>query len=207
MGKKKGNYKLKEREEAYRLAVEEGIFDLTELGRRVGLSRTTLRKFIGPEARRDHMDRVRMAKALYIEKGLTDVEAICAQARISPNLWAKIYQVQWDTDRAQYVAEHPVLYSTGQILHQAAEQLLASVKTAGYKGEDVKQFINLANAFESFKTGEHRIEMALVGLTDFAQWFRDNAKDLGVSAGEVRLLSRVLDRYRHVQLAQLRERV
>lgn len=204
---RKGIYKLKERDEAYRLAVEEGIFDLTELGRRVGLSRTTLRKFIGPEARKDHMDRVRMAKALYIEKGLTDVEAICAQARISPNLWAKIYEMKWDTSRAEYVAEHPVLYSTGQILQQAAELLLQSVKTAGYSGEDVKQFINLANAFESFRTGEHRIEMSLVGLTDFAHWFRDHAKELGVSAGEVRLLARVLDRYRHVQLQKLRERV
>jgi hypothetical protein len=198
-------YKLKERELAYRLFVEEGVQVVEELARRSGLSKGTLAKLITAEARKDYQQRVRETKRLYVEQGLTDVEAICAQAKISPVLFRKIYAVSWDQERADYVTANPVLYTTGQILQQAAELLLTRVRTTGYSGEDVKTFINLANAFEQFRTGEHRIEMAMVGIGDFADWFRDNAKRLRVSAPEVRTLVHVLDEYRQQLLNRLRE--
>lgn len=197
-------YKTREREEAYRLYVEEGITTIEELARRVNLSKTTLHRFIGPEATKDHRQRCAEARRLYVEQGMTDTDAICASARISPLLFRKIYKIDWDQARADYVSAHPVLYTTGQILQQAAEEMLTSVRTTGYSDQNVKTFINLANAFETFQTGEHRIEMAMVGLTDFVDWFRANAKKLGVSAGEVRSLVKVLDRFRAELLTKLR---
>ena len=197
-------YKQKEREEAYRLYVEEGVTVIDDLCKRVGLSKPTVQKVIGPEAKKDHQKRCAEARRLYVEQGMIDTDAICAAARISPKLFRLIYKIDWDQARADYVAAHPVLYTTGQILQQAAETLLNSVRTSGYSDQNVKTFVTLANSFESFKTGEHRIEMAMVGLTDFADWFRANAKALSVSAPEVRSLVKVLDKFRSELLNKLR---
>lgn len=194
-----------ERQEAYRLFVEEGVQNWNDLSRRSRLSTTTLRKYLdNGSALKDHRQRCEAAKKMYVEKGATDVDAICHAVKIHRNLWNKIYTPAWDNMRADFMADHPALYTTGQLLQQAAELLLTSVRTTGYTGEDVKTLVSLANALQSFKTGEHRLEMVLVGMTEFSTWFRDHAKDMGVKSAEVRTLSKVMDAFRQEKVAQLR---
>jgi hypothetical protein len=198
-------YKTKERELAYQLFVEEGIQDLDALAQRVGLSVSTLRKFLsGPEAKRDHRLRCEEAKRLYVEQGVTKIDTICTAARIHPNLWKNIYRASWDQERASYVAAHPTLYTTGQLLMQAAEHLLTSVQAKGYTGESVKQLVELANNFNRLRTGEHRIEMCMVGVTDFSEWIREHARAFGWKEENVALLCDALLKYRDDQLAKLR---
>lgn len=185
-----------ERQEAYRLFVEEGLHDFTELAHRCDLSTSTLRKFLGPEAKKDFHTRCREARRLYVEKGLTDVESLCHQARIHPNLWLKIYRVDWDEERARYVADNPTLYRTGELLYQAAEGLLNQIRTSGYNDENVDKLVKLANAHERFRTGEYRLESILMGLGEFVAWFRDEAKTLGIKPREVKHLALLIGEFR-----------
>lgn len=199
-----GQYKHKERAEAYRLYVEEGVHDMQELAERSGLSRATVRTVITPDATKEYVRRCREAKRLYVDRGMTDVGTICAQAGIHLNLWTKLYTASWDEERAKHVADNPVNYRTAQLLQQAAEQLLLKVQSKEYDGQDVNELVKLTNAFEKFKTGEFKLESILMGIEDFASWFFGSAADLGVSAAEARALARVVNRYKVHILERLR---
>lgn len=197
------SYKHANRAECYRLYVEEGVQDIAELARRAELSRTTVRAILTAEAREDHHRRCREARRLYVEQGVSDVNAICAQAKIHKNLFFKLHDASWDEARAKHVAENPVLFRTAELLYQAAEKMLTEVKVHGYQGQTVSHLITLANAFEKFRTGEFRMEMILMGVTDFAVWFRDNARNLGFKRLEVQALQRALDAFRQTLVARL----
>jgi len=199
-------YKHANRAECYRLYVEEGVADITDLARRSDLSRTTVRSILTAEARKDHQARCREAKRLYVERGVSDVAAICAQAKIHMNLFFKIHDASWDAERAQHVAENPTLFRTAELLRQAAEALLLDVKTQGYQGESVGKLVALSNSFGKFESGEFQLEMVLMGMTAFAAWFKDHARELKLKRAEVHALQHVLDVYRQSLVAQL-ERV
>lgn len=192
-------YKTTERQEAYRLYVECGVEEQDELARRAKLSITSIKKWwkeMGAAAQKDRRERLALARKLYVEQGISDIKALCAQARIDPALWALVYEPAWDADRAEFVAQHPALYTTGQILQQAAENLLTLIKKDGYKGERVTELISLCNALEKFKTGEFDLEMILVGMTHFVQYVEDNAKDQGLKPRDIKALGKVMDAFR-----------
>ncbi len=96
------------------------------------------------------------------------------------------------------------LYTTGELLAQAAELLLRDIKLHGYSGENVKTWLSLANAYERFKTGEYRIEMILAGIGDFAEYVHEQGYRLGVSADNISALIRILDSFRQEKVEQLR---
>lgn len=192
----------KSREEAYRIWVREGIHDLDVIAGRpeVNLGRTSLRNYfrgtVLAQANRDFNERCAKAKKLYVENGVTNPEAICAQADIDITLWKRLWRPDWDTERADYIAKHPALYTLGQKLCKGADELINRIlATDDYDPELAKQWMQLANQFEGFKTGEYRREMIVSGFHEWAGWFKANANRLGIKPEVVSVLGDAMQEF------------
>ncbi len=187
------------------IAQSEGVFNYADLAERVGVHANTLRKpdwlptKVLAELRKEHRRRCNEARRLYVEMKIDDPAQIAAQANLARTRVSEILAQhidEWAAARADHQLSNPILFSTGQILYQAAELLLGEIRTKGYNDESINKWVALANGFEKFNTGEFRDEMAISGISDFAIWLRENAKRLKVKPDTVRDIAKLVDEYR-----------
>jgi AraC-like DNA-binding protein len=191
--------------EAYKLFVEQGERNLRRIAEHCEISISTVRRVLKTtKALAEYQRRVDHAQRMFHDEGLRVEKDICSRSGISPLVFRKEVILQLpELPCMQRRDTVPVLHSAGELLRQAGEQLLRDISESGYNDENVKQWMALANAYERFRTGEYRIEMILVGIEDFASYFRINAKERGITPDHISVLISLLDEYRRDKVQQL----
>ncbi|MAT37985.1 MAG: hypothetical protein CL946_00090, partial [Ectothiorhodospiraceae bacterium] len=165
-------------EEAARLYIEEGIRDQAEIRERTGLSRTTIwRMFKMPELDVECNKRREAAILAYKRNPERSIESIADEAKISfEHCRLVILRSQAREERLKQFNEHQeqrdpnvpstsLVFTTMNILHQAALDLAHDVRAKGYTGQNVKQLQMLMTSLRKFDSGDYMLELAVYGLT------------------------------------------